>query len=65
MLNALFLFQVWGLTLGMLGSSSHPVLSAKAKESHGLLEFSVSVLEDHAQQFRELASDDKLRWLCP
>jgi hypothetical protein len=46
----------------MLGSSAHPVLSAKAKECHGLLAFAVAVLEEHAAQFRALGGDNTLKW---
>ena len=56
--------EVWSLTLGMLGSAAHPVLSAKAKESHGLLAFALAVLEDNAEQFRGLGGDNTLRLVC-
>jgi len=37
--------QVWNLTLSMLGKKSRPFLSAKAAETHGLLEFVVILLD--------------------
>ena len=39
--------EVWNLSLCMLGKTQRPSLNAKAKETHGLLEFTVKMLEDH------------------
>ncbi len=54
--------QLWNLTLGMLGSAAHPVLSAKAKETHCLLDFAVEVLSDHAAAFQSLDETVQTRW---
>jgi hypothetical protein len=52
--------KVWNLTMTMLGSSSHPCLSAKAKEAHGLLEFACEVLDQH--DYSHLSDDDTIRY---
>jgi hypothetical protein len=54
--------QVWNLTLGMLGSAQHPVLNAKAKETHCLLDFAVDQLEVHAPLLGELDAEHKTRF---
>jgi hypothetical protein len=46
----------------MMGSSSHPILNAKAKEAHGLLKFAVNVLDKYADRFRELGDEQGARW---
>lgn len=41
----------------MLGTEDRPALHAKAKESHGLLQFVQSLMTEHLDRFRKLGDD--------
>ena len=45
-------YEVWNLSLKMIGPMSAPRLNAKAKESHGLLRFSVELLQKYAMKLK-------------
>ena len=46
--------EIWNLTLNMLGKKDNPTLSAKAKETHGILQFIVDTFEKHGARIKEL-----------
>jgi hypothetical protein len=57
----LSLRKVWNLTMGMLGSLQHPVLHAKAKETHCLLGFAASLLTRHRDFLRGQSDENRTR----
>ena len=46
-------WQVWNLTLGMIGKQEKPIMHCKAGEARGLLGFTVELLRDHQAQLSQ------------
>ena len=53
-------YQVWNLTLKMLGKKSKPLLTAKAAETKGLLEFVVLQLQERRAVLETLKPKNRL-----
>ena len=49
--------EVWGLTLGMLGKAAKPIISVKAAEAKGLLEFCVALLTEDVPRMGPMDRD--------
>ena len=53
--------EIWNLTLGMIGSKSKPMLHAKAKESEGMLKFTIHMLSTHQEALSEVSPETKMQ----
>ena len=55
-----WVFEVWNLTLAMLGKRKSPELKAKAGETVGMLQFTVELLQKYRNQLQSIENCDYL-----